>query len=105
MFKYKEGALEMHKRELDCIKDILSKPEYQVVTKLIEEVNNKNLQQDSVGFYVQEIKKTLNIISHRKNMMTCALNALERYIESGEKISFEKSIKGSRLLDTENTLS
>ena len=92
----------MNKRELDCIKDILNEREYQAVTKLIEEVNDKSISEDSVISYIKEIKNTLNIISHRKNMLTCALNALEQYVESGERGSseFEESIKGSQLLDT-----
>ena len=91
----------MNKRELNNIKDILNEREHRAVTKLIEEVNDKSINEDSVISYIKEIKKTLNIISHRKNMLAYALNALEQYAKSGERgdSGFEESIKGSQLLN------
>ena len=92
----------MSKKELDHIKDVLKEREFQAVTKLLEEINDKTLNEDTVGFYITEIKKTLNIISHRKAMLTQALNALEQYVETGDRssVEFEEHIKGSRLLDS-----
>ena len=94
-------AADKSKRILDGIKSVLSEREYQAVTKLIEEVNDKSLTESSVDFYIKEIKKTLNTITYRKNMMTCALNALEQYVESGDRsrLEFEENIKNSRLLN------
>ena len=91
----------MHKRALDCIRDVLKEREYQAVTKLIEEVNDKSINEDSVGFYVTEIQQTLKTISCRKDMLTYALKALEQYIESGNRsaVEFEENIKGSKLLN------
>jgi len=91
----------MNKKELDSIRAILTDREYQAVTKLIEEVSGRNISQDNVGSYITEIKNTLNTISYRKDMLTNALNALERYLECGKRddIQFEESIRGSQLLD------
>ena len=91
----------MDKRALDCIRDVLKEHEYKAVTKLIEEVNDRSISEDSVGSYVKEIQQTLKIISCRKDMLTYALNALEQYIESGQRddIEFEESIRGSKLLN------
>ena len=91
----------MNKRESDCIKDILNKREYQAVTALIEEVNDKSINEDNVGSYIKEIKKTLSIISYRKDMLAHALHALAKHVECGERgdFEFEESIKGSQLLD------
>lgn len=90
----------MNEKTQNCIKDIFSDREYQAVTKLIEEVNEKKISADSVGSYIQEIKNTLNTISHRKEMLTHALYVLEKYIEQGKRdgFEFEESIKGSQLL-------
>ncbi|MDE0151171.1 MAG: hypothetical protein OXK80_01570 [Bdellovibrionales bacterium] len=91
----------MNERTQDCIKDILSDRECRAVTKLIEEVNEKKISADSVGLYIQEIKNTLNTISHRKEMLTHALYVLEKYVDQGQRgnFEFEESIKGSQLLD------
>ena len=89
----------MNNRKSDCIRDVLKPHEYQAIHTLIEEVNNKKLSEDSVGAYTQEIKQTLKIISHRKDMLTHALHVLEKYLECGNRgdFRFEESIKGSRL--------
>ena len=94
-------GVKMDKRALDCIRDVLKEREYQAVTKLLEEINDKSISEDSVGSYVKEIQQTLKTISCRKDMLTYALKALERYIESGQRdnIEFEESIKGSKLLN------
>lgn len=91
----------MNEKNLAHIKNVLSDHEYQAVTALIEEVNDKHLSEDSVGSYIKEIKSTLNIISSRKEMLINALDVLERYLECGERgdFEFEESIKGSQLLD------
>ncbi len=91
----------MNERELDCIKNVLSERECRAVKKLLEEVNDKSLSEDSVGFYLEEIKKTLKIISHRKNMLANALRVLEKHLECGKRdgLEFEENIKGSLLLN------
>ena len=93
----------MNKRESDSIKDVLTEREYQAVTKLLEEINDKNISEKNIGSYVREIRQTLKTISHRKNMLMQALNVLEKYTESGKRDSnsqFEESITGSQLLST-----
>ena len=91
----------MNKRGLDYIKSILNEREYQAVTTLIKEVNCKDVSGDNVNSYITDIRKTLNTISYRKDMLTHALNVLEKYVECGERgdLEFEECIKGSQLLD------
>ena len=91
----------MSKRESDSINDVLNDREYQAVTKLLEEINDKSMSEKNIGSYIKEIKQTLKTISHRKNMLAQALNVLEKYTESGKRddsLEFEEHIKGSRLL-------
>ena len=92
----------MNKRESDSIKDVLNEREYKAVTKLLEEINDKSMSEKSIGSYVKEIKQTLETISHRKNMLTQALDVLEKYIKSGKRddsVDLEENIKGTRLLN------
>ena len=92
----------MNKRESDSINDVLNEREYKAVTKLLEEINDKSMSEKNIDSYIKEIKQTLKTISHRKNMLTQALDVLEKYMESGKRddsVDLEENIKGSRLLN------